>query len=161
MFFLYILLVLIIVKKKYFFYKEYTAIVSIMPHLKLHDIVIISEYKSNTLYTIDYTPTIQDNALVVKDLLIGKNVPADIRIRKLNSWDLDKWYQTKTISIDQINDFTLRKHLLKIQNEWNKKEKGMNLYYHNCKHFSQFIINYLLNDSFFKFQTNKIDYLKN
>ena len=133
--------------QKYHFYKEYTAIVSFMPNLKLHDVVIIYKTNSKSIYTIDYTPTHQDNLLT--DLLIGKHVPAHIRIRKLNSWDLDKWYQTKPINFVDIYDSNLRKHLLTIQNDWNNN--GMNLYNHNCKHFSHFVINYLDSlDSFFK-----------
>jgi hypothetical protein len=135
--------------QKYHFYKEYTAIVNFIPNLKLHDVVIIHKIDSKSIYTIDYTPTNQVNLL--QDLLIGKNVPAYIRFRKMNSWDLNKWYQTKPISIDEIYDYNLRKKLLTILNEWNKKEmNGMNLYNHNCKHFSHFIMKSLLKDSFFK-----------
>lgn len=141
--------------QKYHFYKEYTAIVSFIPNLKLHDVVIIHKIDSKSIYTIDYTPTNQVNLL--QDLLIGKNVPAYIRFRKMNSWDLDKWYQSKPISIDDVYDYNLRKKLLTILNEWNKKEmkgmkgmKGMNLYNHNCKHFSHFIMKSLLVDSFNK-----------
>jgi len=155
MFFLYIFFVLMIITsiypQKYHFYKEYTAIISFMPNLKLHDIIVIYKINSKSIITIDYTPSLQDNTNGLIDLLSGKNVPAHIRIRKLNSWDLDKWYQTKPVSIDNIYDSNLRKHLLTIQNNWNKKETGMNLYKHNCKHFSHFIMNYLSTlDSFFK-----------
>jgi len=155
MFFLYIFFVLMIITsiktQKYHFYKEYTAIVSFMPHLKLHDVVIIYKDNKESIITIDYTPLLQDNTNILKDLFTGKNVPAHIRIRKLKSWDLDKWYQTKPISIDDIYDFNLRKHLLTIQNKWNNNKKEMNLYKHNCKHFSHFVVNYLSTlDSFFK-----------
>ena len=155
MFFLYIFLVLLIINtiktQKYHFYKEYTAIVSFMPYLKLHDVVIIYNDNKESIITIDYTPLLQDNTIGLINLFTGKNVPANIRIRKLKSWHLDKWYQTKPISIDDIYDFNLRKHLLTIQNKWNNNKKEMNLYKHNCKHFSHFVVNYLSTlDSFFK-----------
>jgi hypothetical protein len=137
--------------QKYHFYKEYAAIISFMPNLKLHDIIVIYKIDSKSIYTIDYSPLVPDNIDVLKDLFTGKNVPANIRIRKLKSWDLDKWYQTKPISIDDIYDSNLRKHLLTIQNKWNNNKKEMNLYKHNCKHFSHFVVNYLFTlDSFFK-----------
>ena len=164
MFFFYIFFVLMIISsikpQKYHFYKEYAAIVSFMPNLKLHDIIVIYKIDSKSIYTIDYSPLVPDNINVLKDLLIGKNVDAYIRIRKMNSWDLDKWYQSKPISIDEVYDYNLRKKLLAIQNDWNKKETGMNLYNQNCKHFSHFIMNSLLVDSFFKERSTK-DYLKN
>jgi len=165
MFFLYIFFVLMIITsikpQKYHFYKEYAAIISFMPNLKLHDIIVIYKIDSKSIYTIDYSPLVPDNIDVLKDLLIGKNVDAHIRIRKMNLWDLDKWYQSKPISINEVFDYNLRNKLLTIQNEWNKKErKGMNLYNQNCKHFSHFIMNSLLKDSFFKERTNSNDLIK-
>ena len=155
MFILYIFVVLIIISSiqtnKYFYYKEYSAIVNFLPNLKLHDVVIIYSNKKNGIFTIDFTPN-QDNTNMLINFLLGQNVPAHIRIRKLNSWDLEKWYKIKPISINQIYDYKLRKNFLNIQKNWKNKE--MNLYEYNCKHFSNFVINYLSSLDSFLYKDN-------
>ena len=161
MFIFYIFFVLIIINavkiKNYTFYKEYAAIVNFLPNLKLHDIIVICPLKNsnsnNNIITIDFTPSIQNNDNMILNLLIGNNVEANIRIKSLPTWNLKDWYQSPSLSIHEIPDFKLRKNLLNIKNKW-KKGNNMNLYNHNCKHFSNFVIQYLSCDESFQYKTN-------
>jgi hypothetical protein len=163
MFVFYIFFVLIIINafkiKNYAFHKEYAAIVNFLPNLKLHDIIVIyplQNYNSNSnIITIDFSPVTQNDTYTIFKLLIGQNIPANIRIRVLPSWNLEDWYNSPNLSIKEIPDFKLRQNLLNIQNKWNLgavKGNSMNLYNHNCKHFSRFVINYLSCDNSFKYK---------
>jgi hypothetical protein len=158
MFFFFIFFVLIITNalknKNYIYYKEYAAIVNFFPNLKLHDIIVIYPLKKsnsisnsvNNIITIDFSPSIENNENMIFNLLIGNNVPANIRIKSLSSWNLENWYNTPSLPIHEIPDYKLRQNILSIQNKWKKyykKGNRMNLYNHNCKHFSNFVIQYL------------------
>jgi hypothetical protein len=145
LFFYYIFIVLLITNalnlrsNKYIFYKEYSAIVSLLPFVKLHDLIIIYDSKKpSKIITIDYTPKLHD----LSNLILGKDVPGFIRIKELQSWNLETWYKTPSVSIKDIPDYKLRKTLNNVKNLWNKKD--MNLYNNNCKHFTNFAIQYLL-----------------
>jgi len=154
MFFFFIFFVLLITNaikiKNFAFYKEYAAIVNFFPNLKLHDIIVIYPLKNynsvNNIITIDFSPSIENNENLILNLLIGNTVPANIRIKSLSTWNLENWYNSPSLSIHEIPDYKLRQNLLSIQNKWKKyykKGNRMNLYNHNCKHFSNFVIEYL------------------
>jgi hypothetical protein len=110
--------------------------------LRVHDIIV---FPDNTgIKTIDYTPINQSNPDVLMRLLIGKNVPAEIRLRKMAEWNLEEWYDLPNIGVSDIDDIDLRNKINTVIDGWNHNnnniESGMNLYKRNCKHFSNFVI---------------------
>lgn len=119
--------------------KEYAAILGFAPLLRVHDIVVVHD--NNNILTIDFTPINQSNPDVLLKLLIGKNVPAEVRIRKMATWNLTEWYSLSPISVDDINDIVLRNKINGVIDTWNhnNRESGMNLYKRNCKQFSNYV----------------------
>ena len=126
--------------------KKHAAILNILPGLRVHDIVVISE--NNAILTIDYTPINQSHPDVLLKLFMGKYVPAEVRIRRMRVWNLTEWYHTPCITIDDIHNNESRNKIIKVVNNWNHMDVdmvnsniiGMNLYKRNCKHFSNFVI---------------------
>ena len=125
-------------------YKEHAAILSFIPLLRVHDIVIVPD--NGDVLTIDYTPINQSHPDVLLKLFIGKYVPAEVRIRKMRVWNLEEWYSLPSIGISDVSDIVLRNKISKVIDAWNHKGMdidrglGMNLYKRNCKHFSNFVI---------------------
>jgi hypothetical protein len=138
-----------------------SPIVSIFPKLKLHHIVLLSTNSSNGVYAIDFSPYYQSDKKTLLKLLFGFNVKAEIRIRYLSNYLLnnnnfiDTWHSmnlkdpykskelTNNILEDMCNkkkkycrDYDLQLFIKDIINNW---ESSMNLYTHNCQHFSNFI----------------------
>jgi hypothetical protein len=103
-----------------------TAIFHFLPQLKLHHIVLVNQDKD--VLAIDFTPINQTYPATHIKLALGKNVPAEIRVRKIKEWNMEEW--TKAQSID-INAVSVLANMDK--KEWTK----MNLYRHNCQHFSK------------------------
>jgi len=116
---------------------KHAAIVNFVPFIKLHDVVVIDSACS--VVCVDFSPSIPRN--LVK-LVLGENVPAEIRIRKLPVWSLDDWYKSPILDINDIEDADLRQVLNEVLDEWPIQ---MNLYSHNCKHFSRYFILKLMN----------------
>lgn len=125
---------------------KYAAILIFVPILRVHDIVVFSD--NGHVLTVDYTPINQSNPNVIMRLLIGKSVPAEVRIRKMATWNLEEWYGLPNISVSEIEDIDLRNKIIRVIDAWNQKnmdiviDRGleMNLYKRNCKHFSNFVI---------------------
>lgn len=131
-----------------------------LPKIKLHHIVLLSNNKSSGLYAIDFSPFYQNNKKTLLKLLFGYNVDAEIRIRYLSKYFLhntnkfiDKWYSmnpndpTKSkIITNNILDFmcltknsddcNIQYFIKEIISKW---KSSMNLYNHNCQHFSNFV----------------------
>jgi len=122
--------------------KEHAAILSFVPILKLHDIVVFSD--NNEVLTIDYTPINQSRPEILLKLFMGKYVPAEVRIRRMAAWNLTEWYASPLSTLDDISDNVLRNKIINIIDAWNDntidRGFGMNLYKRNCKHFSNFVI---------------------
>ena len=125
--------------------KEYAAILGFAPMLRVHDIVVV--YYNDMVLTIDYTPINQSQHDVLLKLFMGKYVPAEVRIRKMATWNLTEWYNLPPIGVHDISDINdididLRNKITRIIDAWNHNNKGpgMNLYKRNCKHFSNFVI---------------------
>ena len=123
--------------------KEYAAILSVAPMLRLHDIIVV--YYNDMVLTIDYTPINQSQPDVLLKLFMGKYVPAEVRIRKMATWNLTEWYSLSPIGVSDVVDIDLRNKITRVIDTWNYKDidKGfliMNLYKRNCKHFSNFVI---------------------
>ena len=138
-----------------------TPILSILPKLKLHHIVLLSTNSSDGKYAIDFSPYYQSNKKTLLKLLFGFNVEAEIRIRYLSNYLLnnnnliDTWHNmnlkdpykseelTNNILKNMCNkkkkycrDYDLQLFIKYIINNW---ESSMNLYTHNCQHFSNFV----------------------
>ena len=121
--------------------KEYAAILNFAPMLRVHDIIVFHD--NSGIKTIDYTPINQSNPDVLMRLLIGKSVPAEIRLRKMAEWNLEEWYGLPNIGVSDIDDIDLRNKINTVIDGWNHNnniDSGMNLYKRNCKHFSNFVI---------------------
>jgi len=131
--------------------KEYAAILGFAPLLRVHDIVVIHDNSDNGgIMTIDFTPINQSNPDVLLKLLIGKYVPAEVRIRKMRLWNLTEWYSLPSIGISDVSDIVLRNKIIGVIDTWNhnnNRGSGMNLYKRNCKHFSNFVIRKFINNS--------------
>lgn len=113
-----------------------TPILHFIPQLKLHHVIVIKE-NDTLLFAVDFTPINQSDFHTLKKLLLGKNVPAEIRIVPIynvsfenNNQIILEWENKKEKRINLI-DFP-------IFEEWNNKT--MNLYNHNCQHFSNFFV---------------------
>jgi len=137
---------------------ERAAILNFIPHLKLHDIVVLSnlgesdfvqsqilasdfvqsqilasDFVQSQILAIDFTPLNQSNPNTIFKLFIGQSVPAKIRIRPMKTWILKQWYSAPEIEIN--GDF---KYLFENINK--TKWEKMNLYKNNCKHFAHHFI---------------------
>jgi hypothetical protein len=104
------------------------------------------------MYTVDFSPINQPNPRTLLKLFIGKNVPAETRIRRIENTRfsndeeiIEKWNKQNTQNAE-VSELLTNKTFEKIQNE-NLKEKiikmrswrtTMNLYMQNCQHFSSF-----------------------
>jgi len=116
-----------------------TPILHFFPRLKLHHVVIIEDEESGSIEAVDFTPLDQRNLKTIGKLFLGLNVPAEIRILTILKKDITN---TKSL-IEQWENASLEKigsRNKKIENllkEW--KNDSMNLYCHNCQHFSRFV----------------------
>jgi len=101
--------------------------------IKLHHIVLV---KKDHLLAIDFTPINQTRIRTLLKLFIGRNVLAEIRIRPMSNWTLDEWSKTPSL----LNNTEVLNKICKIdESQW----IYMNLYNHNCQHFSKELINNL------------------
>ena len=112
----------------------YSAALNFLPELKVHHLVLLSNSDNNKVYAIDFTPINQSSFVTLSKLLLGYNVPAEIRVVQLKDSHfsdndeilIQKWVENK--------DIVTTKNI-KIDN-WNNE---MNLYTHNCQHFSKWL----------------------
>jgi len=125
--------------------------------IKQHHIVVIQydktkeEYRPGT-FAVDFTPTQQNWKTMVR-LFLGMNVPAKIRVRFIidlvslyhdSDQEIEeKWMQT-SINVDPVQLFSPTLTLTK-QSIW-ADPQTMNLYTHNCQHFSRDLVDVLQSD---------------
>lgn len=109
-----------------------TAILNFAPQIKQHHIVVIEEY-NRMLYAADFTPINQSSPETLCNLVLGRDVPAEVRVKYITNTDfynddgiIKQWLQKPCIPspFSQIDS-------------WNAST--MNLYTHNCQHFSSSI----------------------
>lgn len=138
-----------------------SPILNNFPELKLHHIVLLSTNKTDGIYALDFSPYYQSDKKTLLKLLFGFNVKAELRIRYLSNYLLKNnnfiniWHNMN--SKDPYESKELTNNIL--ENMCNKKKKycrnydlqyfikniikkwsnSMNLYNHNCQHFSYFI----------------------
>jgi hypothetical protein len=100
------------------------------------------------MYTIDFTPKNQEHLSTQLQMLYFMNVPAEIRLRQLKNIDftndekiVESWIEETNRSINypitNIKDRKIRDIVKKIVMEWKHE---MNLYTHNCQHFSHYFM---------------------
>lgn len=124
----------------------YSAALKFLPALKVHHIVIFSNLSDNKVYAIDFTPINQTSFGTLSKLFLGQNVPAEIRKIHLDDshfFDADEFLIQQWIEKHKNGVST---ESLKIK-DWNAE---MNLYTHNCQHFSKWIMNYDIKSLFAK-----------
>jgi hypothetical protein len=117
----------------------HTPIFDFLPRLKLHHVVILK--KDSSIYAVDFTPIRQGSLVTSLKFFLGFNEPAEIRVISIKKVDfndtktlINVWKNIKddcTYSLEKNND------LLTILRDW--KNDSMNLYCHNCQHFSHFV----------------------
>jgi hypothetical protein len=116
-----------------------TSILHFFPQLKLHHVIVLEDEDSGSIEAVDFTPIFQRNLTTIGKLFLGFSVPAEIRFLPILKKDitnkkglLEKWEKNGGINVGSKNKKTM--NLLK---EW--KNDSMNLYCHNCQHFSYFL----------------------
>ena len=123
----------------------YSAALHFLPALKVHHIVLFSNDKGNKVYAIDFTPINQTSFSTLSKLLLGKNVPAEIRMIHLDGSHfldtderlIEKWIK-KNDDLRNANANANANVNVNIKIDGWKSE--MNLYTHNCQHFSKWAI---------------------
>jgi hypothetical protein len=131
-----------------------TPIFGFLPNLKVHHIVLITNNKKQGVYSVDFSPFNQSDFSTLFQLATARNVPAEIRLRHFDSISIfddnkiiEKWNEDNNCSwkesIKKTNKVFSDIHDLKIKNKiknirtWKNE---MNLYNHNCQHFSFSVI---------------------
>lgn len=125
-----------------------------MPFIRQHHIFVLTDKPQYYVYTLDFSPFNQKNASVLIEMLLARNVPGEIRLRQIitnienDDVIIDTW--SKMNQVDPLSSWQLSKNIYnKIRNPQikaivNKSFKWppyMNLYKHNCQHFSHFVKN--------------------
>lgn len=135
-----------------------TSILSFMPMLKLHHIILLYDKKYDNIYTIDFSPINQTSPKILLKLLFNKNVNAEVRIRLVKNVILndtnkiiEQWSNINKIdyitsqeitnkTYNKIYNNEIKDFIQFIINFYNKQGNYMNLYNNNCQTFSKFIL---------------------
>lgn len=130
-----------------------SAILHFAPSIKLHHIVLLSDNPKHHVYTLDFTPINQTHRATLLKMLFGRSVPAEVRLRYIetnmenNETIMQKW--SNMINMDEDASAKLSKNVYKkiydkqLQNIVTRAflwSPYMNLYNHNCQHFSRYVI---------------------
>jgi len=152
---LYHLLFLLYIVKSHIFLKILqTSILHFIPSIKLHHIVLLSDNPRHHLYTLDFTPINQTHHSTLLKMVLARNVPAEIRLRyiitNMENTDtiIEKWDNMNKVHYDISYQLT-KSFYNNIQNKEIKDiitqsfnwKPYMNLYNHNCQHFSDYVKN--------------------
>ena len=133
-----------------------TSILQFFPTIKLHHIILLSDNPSHHVYTLDFTPINQTNITTLVKLLLGQNVDAEVRLRYItmdNERDIcsDNAFVEKWDNINKLNEKMSKQLSKNTYNSIDNKQlqhiiessflwhEYMNLYNHNCQHFSKYI----------------------
>ena len=115
--------------------------------IKQHHIVIVKPKNKRGLYAIDFTPVKQNNFKTYIYLLLGINIPAEIRVRYiLNDINInddenkiqEKWNKD-SIVVNPASSYYPVFELQKRKTKW-REPNYMYLYKHNCQHFSNELV---------------------
>jgi len=132
----------------------HSGILGFLPELKLHHLVVLSPTKKSTdTYVIDFSPLNAGSPSTLLKLALSMNVPAETRLRVIRNGSgmtdnefIGAWHAMNPVDTTEslelsnkvyrsIRDRRL-KTLLDSVFTWNNE---MNLYTHNCQHFSAFV----------------------
>jgi hypothetical protein len=124
-----------------------TPVLHFFPILKLHHIIIIEDEESGAIEAVDFTPINQKSLKTIGKLFLGLNVPAEIRVLPILKTDLSnsKKLVESLEKASGTNIVSKNKKIHKFLKEW--KNDSMNLYCHNCQHFSWFLKKRITSDS--------------
>ena len=119
-----------------------TPVIHWLPTIKPHHIVLYARgelgkqrEEHNPTYAVDFTPVKQGSLSTQVLLLLGCNVPAQIRIRAVDNLDI----------MNDSDETALEKILSpSTPAEYLSTWPTMNMYMRNCQHFSRLFINMLL-----------------
>ena len=119
-----------------------TPILDFLPNLKLHHVVVLE--KDNRIYAVDFTPTGKRDFKTVARLLLGFSEPAEIRFLPITKVDfsdkkalIKKWENMRDEKKTTWKSDKNKKEVVNLLKEW--KNDSMNMYCHNCQHFSHFV----------------------
>jgi hypothetical protein len=132
----------------------YSSALHFMPFIRQHHIFVLTDKPQYYVYTLDFSPFNQKNVSILVRMLFARNVPGEIRLRQVvtnieNDHVIIKQWN-KMNRVDPIASWQLSKNIYhKIRNPQIKAIVGkslqwqpyMNLYNHNCQHFSRFVKN--------------------
>lgn len=134
-----------------------SAILSFAPWLELHHIVVLTDPNcaSKGVYTVDFSPLDYADPKTLAKLLLGQDVPGEIRVR---------WISADKLNMNEIKDNCMfsdnsffedvrfdhhgeghqrysknpavEEFLHTIKHSWRER---INLYLHNCQHFSYYV----------------------
>ena len=132
----------------------YSSALHFMPFIRQHHIFVLSDNPQHYVYTLDFTPLNQKNVSVLLEMLFARNVSGEIRLRHVmtnienDDIIIQKW--NKMNEIDALSSWIISKNIYhKIRNPQIKAivdksltwQPYMNLYNHNCQHFSHYVKN--------------------
>lgn len=132
-----------------------SSILHFAPMIKLHHIVTLSDKPEYYVYTLDFTPINQSHVSTLLKMIFT-NIPGEVRLRRIETnientdmifqeWNnmnnVDTYESTKlTKSVyNEINNIEI-KNIIYVSLSW---LPYMNLYKHNCQHFSNYVIDEL------------------
>lgn len=125
-----------------------------MPFIKQHHIFVFTDKPQYYVYTLDFSPFNQKNVSTLVRMLLARNVPGEIRLRQVitnienSDVIIDRW--NKMNRLDAMSSWLLSKNtyntirnpqIKAIVDKSLKWQPYMNLYTHNCQHFSHFVKN--------------------
>lgn len=129
-----------------------SSVLHFIPAIKLHHIVLLTDKPKHYVYTLDFTPINQTQSSTLLKMLLAQNVPAEVRLRYVesnienNETIIQKWDDMN--KVDEHASSKLSKSVYnkiynkQIQNIIKKAFQWlpyMNLYNHNCQHFSHYV----------------------
>jgi len=132
-----------------------TAIISFLPELKLHNIVLLQKNKPDIktpeesilkdVYLIDYTPKQRPDFVGYVKMFLGHNIPGIIRfvhLKETTQQTLVYDWVNVTETHNCANYEKNRKKLgdKKISDLIDSWPASFNVYSHNCQHFSDYLI---------------------
>ena len=132
----------------------YSSALHFLPFIRQHHIFVLSDNPDCYVYTLDFSPFNQKNTSILLKILFARNVPGEIRLRKImtnirnDNIVIQEWNEMNRV--DARTSWQLSNNLYhKIRNPQIKAivDKSftwapyMNLYNHNCQHFSRFVKN--------------------
>lgn len=132
----------------------HTSILRITPFIKLHHIVLLSDNPIKHVYTLDFTPINQSYTSTLLKMAFGNNVPGHVRLRYIKTnienkemiiqnWDaMNKVNEDSSVKLSKsVYNTIYNKEIKTIIDKSFKWLPYMNLYNHNCQHFSHYVKN--------------------